>query len=175
MQIAGSLTGPAAVTATFEGKGFVLSGQGDDHRNMANGEFWQYDPLIDDWTKLPSHPGTSRWAPGSFIIDKKMYMLAGRTSAGDLKDVWKFDLDKNLRTQYTSQTSNPVYPNPSKGLVNIHPDVSGCIIYDLSGKNLGRKSVTNGNLNLTNLANGMYVLVYELNNKNYTNKIILQK
>ena len=36
---------------------------------METGEFWAYDPVSNTWEARPDHPGQSRWAPASFIID----------------------------------------------------------------------------------------------------------
>ena len=58
-------------------KGYILSGDGDDHGPLDTGEFWEYDPLNDNWTQLTSHPGGARWAPGSFVIDCDVYLTSG--------------------------------------------------------------------------------------------------
>ena len=60
--------------------GYVLSGDGDDHGPLDNGELWQYDPINDSWNQLPSHPGDAIWAPGNFIIDCSVYFLLGQNN-----------------------------------------------------------------------------------------------
>ena len=95
-----SLPGEARVAGTqfsFNGIGYVLSGDGDDHSSMESGEFWSYDPVADAWTQLPAHPGTSRWAPASFVIDGSVYLINGTTYTPFLgneyiSEVYKFDL-----------------------------------------------------------------------------------
>ena len=76
-------------------RGFVLSGDGDDHGFMETGEFWEYNPSIDEWTQLPPHPGISRWAPGSFVIDSIVYFTSGEirdgVNSGLQNDLWAFD------------------------------------------------------------------------------------
>ena len=42
---------------SYNNKGYVLSGDGDDHGPLSSGEFWEYNPLTDNWSQLPSHPG----------------------------------------------------------------------------------------------------------------------
>ena len=59
------------------GKGYVLSGDGDDHGRMETGEFWEYTPETDSWMQLPPHPGFSRWAPSSFVINHTVYFING--------------------------------------------------------------------------------------------------
>ena len=76
------------------GLGFVLSGDGDNHGYMKTGEFHVYNPKIDVWEELPPHPGVSRWAPGSFVIGKKVYFTSGmdRKNGIVLNDLWEIDL-----------------------------------------------------------------------------------
>lgn len=70
----------AGTQFSFNGKGYVLSGDGDDHSPLDEGEFWEYDPLTDSWTQLPSHPGDAIWAPGCFVIDCNVYFLLGQNT-----------------------------------------------------------------------------------------------
>ncbi len=59
-------------------KGYVLSGDGDDHGPLSSGEFWEYNPLNDSWTQLTSHPGGAIWAPGNFVIGCDVFFLLGQ-------------------------------------------------------------------------------------------------
>jgi len=68
----------AGTQLSYEGKGYVLSGDGDDHGPLDDGEFWQYDPLNDSWIQLLSHPGDAIWAPGNFVIGCDVYFLLGQ-------------------------------------------------------------------------------------------------
>ena len=63
----------AGTQFSFNGKGYILSGDGDNHGPLSSGEFWCYDPFTDAWNELPSHPGGAIWAPGSFVIDSDVY------------------------------------------------------------------------------------------------------
>ncbi|NOT37378.1 MAG: hypothetical protein HOP11_08380 [Saprospiraceae bacterium] len=81
----------AGTQFSYNGRGYVLSGQGEDHDYLATGEFWQYEPSTDKWKELPSHPGPGRWAPGSFVIGSKIYFTCGQDSIEHLKDIWSFD------------------------------------------------------------------------------------
>ena len=78
------------------GLGYALSGDGDDHSSMDTGELWQYDPQANDWNELPAHPGMSRWAPASFIINDEMYLINGMSLDPGTFDYmetnWKFAL-----------------------------------------------------------------------------------
>ena len=78
------------------GKGYALSGDGEGHDQMPTGEFWEYNPNSDAWTQWPAHPGMSRWAPASFVIDDVVYLVNGMNiSSGSFDfvlDNWKFSM-----------------------------------------------------------------------------------
>ena len=78
----------------YDGMGYALSGDGDDHSSMMTGELWQYDPQADAWNEWPAHPGMSRWAPASFIINDEMYLINGMSLDPGTFDYmetnWKF-------------------------------------------------------------------------------------
>ena len=70
----------AGTQFSYEGKGYILSGDGDDHNPLSYGEFWQYDPSNDSWMQLPDHPGDAIWAPGSFVIGCDAFFLLGQNN-----------------------------------------------------------------------------------------------
>ena len=80
-----SFPGEARVAGTqfpYNGKGYVLSGDGDDHGPLDSGEFWEYNPSNDSWIQLTSHPGGAIWAPGNFVIGCDVYFLLGQNWNG---------------------------------------------------------------------------------------------
>ena len=68
----------AGTQFSYNGKGYVLSGDGDDHGPLDSGEFWEYNPLNDSWNQLTSHPGGAIWAPGNFVIGCDVYFMLGQ-------------------------------------------------------------------------------------------------
>lgn len=117
LQVA-SIPGEARVAGTqfsHNGFGYVLSGDGDDHDSMETGEFWRYDANADQWDELPPHPGTSRWAPASFIIDHEIYIINGYSFGEYQDEAYKYDLgDPSTNTADLSEKdiNLNVYPNP---------------------------------------------------------------
>lgn len=110
----------------YNGKGYVLSGDGDDHSFMEEGELWEYDPLSDTWTQLPSHPGSSRWAPGSFVIDNYVYFMCGLSNVTLESDMMRFELEELPTTsiENLSDASIDVFPNPANDLITIVQDIA---------------------------------------------------
>jgi len=92
-----TVTGSCNSSQTF---GFILSGDGDDHGHMRTGEFHVFDPRSKDeysaWHSLPPHPGHSRWAPGSFVLQgsTRVYMMGGydREIGVLFADMWTMNL-----------------------------------------------------------------------------------
>ena len=82
----------AGTQFSYDGIGYVLSGDGEDHRSMDTGEFWAYDPVADAWSELPPHPWGSRWAPASFIIDGEVYLINGMSFRQYVSEIYKYDL-----------------------------------------------------------------------------------
>ena len=114
----------AGTQFSYDGKGYVLSGDGDDHLSMETGEMWSYDPLTNTWDSLPPHPGKSRWAPASFVIDGVVYLYNGTTffeGTGYVyqEEAYSYDLKEEV-----SSTSRPqhdvafsIFPNPFTSLL----------------------------------------------------------
>ena len=68
----------AGTQFSYNGKGYILSGDGDDHGPLSSGEFWEYNPSNDSWNQLTSHPGGAIWAPGNFVIGCDVYFMLGQ-------------------------------------------------------------------------------------------------
>lgn len=110
----------AGTQFSHNGLGYVLSGDGGDHTSMEEGEFWSYDPELDLWEELPPHPGVSRWAPASFMIESAVYLLGGPTN---INGTLNYSPNDNYRYQLEEISSAPqpltndptlfgIFPNP---------------------------------------------------------------
>lgn len=101
----------AGTQFSFNGKGYILSGDGDDHGPLDSGEFWEYDTNTDTWTSLESHPGGARWAPGSFVINCDIYLTSGHEEETDIyyNDLVKYQT--GLQCGCTDSTAMYYDPN----------------------------------------------------------------
>jgi hypothetical protein len=92
---------------------------------MEEGEFWEYEPQTDTWTQLPSHPGSSRWAPGNFVIDNYVYFMCGESDQQLESDMMRFELEPlNTNTNEVATNSIAVFPNPAKNFIFIQDDIT---------------------------------------------------
>lgn len=96
----GDFPGEARVAGTqfaADGKGYILSGDGDDHGPLDGGEFWEYTPESDSWATMPAHPGGARWAPGSFVLGCHVYLTSGLEGVADVfhQDLWRYSLSSD--------------------------------------------------------------------------------
>ena len=94
--------------------GFVLSGDGDNHGTMETGEFHVFDPADKSiWHALPPHPGHSRWAPGSFVLQgsTQVYFLGGydRQDRILFSDLWTIDLKTLFDGNSEFQNLNEIF------------------------------------------------------------------
>ena len=166
-------------------KGYVLSGDGDNHSFMTTGEFWEYDPIVDTWTSLPPHPGTSRWAPSSFLLDGYVYFLTGLSQSlvEDFR-AYRYLLDDNPPTSTDDLAKNEllVSPNPANEIVKVQlketsSNIHGVSLFNVNGKLFIEKDNLNNNtitLNIQDLPVGVYFLKVELENEVISKKLVKQ-
>ena len=167
----------AGTQFSLNGKGYILSGQGETHDNLPTGEFWEYDPQTDTWTDLLPHPGTGRWAPGTFIIDGLVYMTGGETIL-DERDLWVFDFSPALSVE-TESNSMPVTmsPNPSTGHFSIlsNNQFERIEVYNLQGQRIYNNTLKTDHVDLSVLGSGLYIVYLYQEDLHYVNKIQIRE
>jgi N-acetylneuraminic acid mutarotase len=164
-----------------EGKGYVLSGDGSNHGPMPTGEFWEYDPATDDWTELDPHPGISRWAPGSFVINGSVYFVGGqnRQTGAILNDMWTYQLSApSSTTELENNQDVHIYPNPTSGILNISNQFeanSTITIRNISGQSVFQATLSSNQstINLSNLESGAYFVSIETDSNVIQKKLIV--
>ncbi|MFT4666901.1 MAG: N-acetylneuraminic acid mutarotase [Polaribacter sp.] len=161
----------AGTQFSWTGKGYVLSGEGADHRALDEGEFWSYDPLTDSWEQLPSHPDKGRWAPASFLIDNEIYIFNGVVRSSDggnsshPNDSYKFNLngDEMTSTEELEKEANfSLHPNPVSDYLSIETasnikSSAEFNIFDVLGNTVLNFEVADKKeVDISALANGVY-------------------
>lgn len=172
--------GEARVAGTqfdFNGKGYVLSGDGDDHSFMEEGELWEYTPESDTWTQLESHPGSSRWAPGNFVIDNFVYFMCGLSTVRMESDMMRFELEPLfVSAEEVPEFNLSVFPNPAKDRVTIDSDVSQFSEIRLVNS-FGQivRLINTNQVDVRELENGLYYLQFFKDALVATEKIMVLK
>lgn len=93
------------------------------------------------------------------------------------KHILEFTTDVALSNQEFNQNSISIFPNPANTSITIKDtksEVSGIEVYDITGKKVNQfKSSADGNYDVSELSNGIYLLkVYSVNGASVTKKLI---
>ncbi len=159
------------------GKGYLLSGDGDDHGPMPTGEMWEYDPIADSWASLPPHPGSSRWAPGCFVVDGIVHFVFGWIAGETFEDIWAYNLNDNVGTKDLIESAITLYPNPvtDQLIVNSEETFDAFEILDTSGKLILKGNWDTNEINVSNFPNGIYSIQFFKGEKSKTEKFSVVK
>lgn len=114
----------AGTQFSYNGKGYVLHGEGQDHYYLDEGELWEFDPVTETWTQLPSMPGGGRWAPGAFVIGDVAYSACGTAITPDFEekyDLWayNFPVISSAEDVVNNGDKLVVSPNPVSNILQI--------------------------------------------------------
>lgn len=148
--------------------GYVLSGDGSDHSYMQTGEFWKYDDVEDTWEELTPHPGISRWAPGSFVIEDTIYFFGGQNRQTGIfeQSMWAFQLVEDPVDTIPLTAINEIasgrtilFPNPANDVIQVmtDQDVYTLEVMDLQGRVL-LSSKSSVEMNIADLKPAVYFL-----------------
>lgn len=156
----------AGTQFALNGKGFVLSGDGSDHGPMHSGQFWMYHPETDEWEELPPHPGDeSIWAPTNFLVNDHVYLVAGYNKNKEIHydSVFSFNLTNTTTSIKETRHTNKgfeVFPNPAYQKLHFKEDfeASQLQILNANGQVLKSQSDVGNQLEVADLANGLYLL-----------------
>ncbi|HUM47640.1 MAG TPA: T9SS type A sorting domain-containing protein [Chitinophagales bacterium] len=89
----GGIARSEAIGFSINGKGYLGTG----YNGSSKKDFWEYDPLSNNWKQLPDF-GTLRDEAVAFSIGNKGYVGTGWTS-GLKKDFWEYDPVSEIWTQ----------------------------------------------------------------------------
>jgi len=172
--------GPRVAGQEFShnGYGYVISGDGDNHLNLQDGEFWRYEHEEDSWSRLPDHPGNpsdgrvGRWAPGAFVLKDHVYFFGGVNRGGQILfgDMYKFHLETPTPTTDIAVEDHAfqIYPNPASDYLTLEIadetlEPKRVSVFDLQGRELMRLPLTGNRVDISELSNGLYFLQLESN------------
>ena len=175
--------GEARVAGTqfdYDGFGFVLSGDGDNHSTMPTGEMWRYNHTNDTWLQFPPHPGVSRWAPGSLVIEDVVYFFGGtnRQTSQNPVEAFKFDLAQaSVGINENRLESFAFYPNPTQEMIRWSSEVAveNIEILNALGSKVFEGRIEGNQLNVSFLKQGVYLIeVHLLDGRRQSARMIVQ-
>ncbi len=158
---------------SYDGYGYIISGDGPFHNNLEEGEFWKYYHEDDEWVRLPDHPGNApdgrvgRWAPGAFAAAGNAYFFGGVNYGGSImySDFWAFDLSQyvNLPAEDFSNKTIRIYPNPASDVISFKGDLPegselSVSIFDARGAEVKSVLKYDGEISVDGLPEGLYLL-----------------
>lgn len=174
----------AGTQFSLDGKGYVLSGEGEDHFYLEEGEFWEYHPDDDNWVQLPSMPGSGRWAPGSFVIGNTVYATCGTALVGigeseNQKDLWAYKFVNLSGTDNSSDipTAIEVFPSPAQDFIFVRGDWKENTRFQLlsaDGQVMHHGEYRTGGIDVSTLPVGIYSLFLENEKTRFQARFIKQ-
>lgn len=153
------------------GYGYALSGQGEDltsgfHHPMEEGEFWRYDAQSDSWDQLTPHPGPSRYAPASFVIDDYAYIISGLFDASEQSETMRIKLEGVNSISDIPSADIRIFPNPSSSSIHISVNekrssfFKSVTIYSSDGRSIfSQQNLENSSIDISSIKNGIYYLI----------------
>ena len=94
---------PGLTGFSLEGKAYFGTGNNVDPNNLnVYNDFWQYDPLVNEWTRIADFPGTARTEAVSFVVGNIAYVGLGFNAVAAppiYKDIYRYNPSSNQWTQ----------------------------------------------------------------------------
>ena len=81
--------------------GFGYYENEETFEGAALNDFWEYDPITEEWTELATCPCVERYHPAMVQVNDKIYMGLGANEFGDLDDWWEYDIATDTWTEKT--------------------------------------------------------------------------
>ncbi len=163
--------------------GYVISGEDELHEEFDSGQFYMYKPDLDQWVEQQAHPRSARWAPGTFVIDKQLYLIAGTENRRravntvisydlDLIPEEKKDTDDNAKDTIDITSVNHsniqngniiLFPNPVSNVLNLKGlsvETSELTIYNTGGQMVLKEMLqeNEASISVESMDRGIYII-----------------
>jgi len=172
----------AGTQFAFNGKGYALSGTDTFHDNLPTGEFWEYDPVENTWTAIEEHPGGSRWAPASFIIDDMLYFFGGwATIEQEEFHMLSYPLGDPPSSANDLPNAEPITVHPNPATDEVYLDLSRragtdyqLTIFNLMGQQVSSMDFKNNTVDVSSLVKGTYLFEVRGEEQIFIAKVVKQ-
>ncbi|WP_170309889.1 T9SS type A sorting domain-containing protein [Seonamhaeicola maritimus] len=127
--------------------------------------------------------GTSVSISNEYIISGAPFEDEDEMGNNPLSDpgssyIFEFDSNLGVGDNNLLATNFKIYPNPtSGGFLNIlsnYPETVKATVFDVLGKKIFSRTITNNKLDISSLSNGLYVLKLTQNNSSITKKLLIK-
>lgn len=112
-----------------------------------------------------------------FISDEPVEFieLEGQNASGELIGNLEYGADCSLSLEDNLASQISIFPNPAKDVLNVNVrggiEVQNVVLYDILGKQQNVQ-INNGQINISNLTSGVYILNLVTNSGTLTQKIV---
>jgi len=148
-----------------------------------NNEFWEYDPSFDYWTPLTQLPGSPRKLMCGFVVDSTAFFGTGMMSGFDpppyfFNDFFKFSFSI-LMDVHEEEGMNLAISvlNEDFIVINSTTELNRATVrlYSMQGEEIYIKEMTGTQcqLEISELADGVYVVMVETSTKQFTRKVLI--
>ncbi len=125
-------------------------------------DFYAYDASTDTWSPIPAFP-SGKIRRGAVATTSTNAYLGTGEGPGTSKSWYEFGFPLSINNIYTKKEINTlqVHPNPSKNIITVNLDNahgSKYAIYNSTGQVITKGSISNNTINVSALADGMYLL-----------------
>ncbi|WP_296386228.1 T9SS type A sorting domain-containing protein [Winogradskyella sp.] len=121
---------------------------------------------------------TSAFKPNNYLSGLMLVLFNGGNGDGFAVNNYTTALTLDIVEQLI-RMEVLLYPNPASQIVNIKSNdgltITSVEVYDISGKKINIKLSRNNSLNISNLANGVYLLNIISDDRSVTKKLIIKK
>ena len=172
--------GNAATNMAWVFKKDYLANSIDETQTNENSFFVYPNPANDTWLELTPHPGKSRWAPGSFVINDDIFFFGGvnRYTNTYPADLLSFDISAaTVGMEEGLEESTYAYPNPASDLISweYQPTVTKVVLVNMLGQHIVSSASGAKHMDVSNLSSGLYyVRFYAHNSLLKTSKVLVQ-
>ncbi|MEX0968145.1 MAG: kelch repeat-containing protein [Bacteroidia bacterium] len=168
----------AAVGYAVGGKGYIAGGMSD--YTTIRSDLWEYDPAADNWQKIEDNLPTDQLAwSTAFVLGNDAFIGLG-VNLPDFEFSNSFYKYSHVSTGIYQKTpaALEVYPNPASSVLNIKNPQAGLnaqgYMLDATGKTVKKWKPDESEINIEDLAEGIYLLRLIVEGEIFQQKILVQ-
>ncbi|WP_396177742.1 T9SS type A sorting domain-containing protein [Flavobacterium sp.] len=117
--------------------------------------------------------------PGTYTLNVSLVLSSSMEVCNNFANADTFFLQYNhLSSENYARNQLNIYPNPSSGIIHFNgldANINRVEVFDILGKNIKNEVSFSQTLDLSDLPNGMYLVVFDTDKGMINKKIVIQK